>query len=117
MDQANPLTGLTHKRRLSALGPGGLAGHKSGSSRRTNVPTAVRDVHNSHYSRMCPIETPEGPKRGAVFLQNAETIRLTAPDGTPLSVVSLKPGDTVLCRLDQAGRHFGMRIQEEIREV
>ena len=61
MDQANPLTGLTHKRRLSALGPGGLAGHKSGSSRRTNVPTAVRDVHNSHYSRMCPIETPEGP--------------------------------------------------------
>ena len=40
MDQANPLTGLTHKRRLSALGPGGLAGHKSGSSRRTNVPTA-----------------------------------------------------------------------------
>ena len=62
-------------------------------------------------------ETPEGPKRGAVFLQNAETIRLTAPDGTPLSVVSLKPGDTVLCRLDQAGRHFGMRIQEEIREV
>ena len=66
MDQANPLTGLTHKRRLSALGPGGLAGHKSGSSRRTNVPTAVRDVHNSHYSRMCPIETPEGPSIGLI---------------------------------------------------
>ena len=66
MDQANPLTGLTHKRRLSALGPGGLAGHKSGSSRRTNVPTAVRDVHNSHYSRMCPIETPEGPHIGLI---------------------------------------------------
>ena len=66
MDQANPLTGLTHKRRLSALGPGGLAGHKSGSSRRTNVPTAVRDVHNSHYSRMCPIETPEGPNFGQI---------------------------------------------------
>jgi DNA-directed RNA polymerase subunit beta len=66
MDQANPLTGLTHKRRLSALGPGGLAGHKSGSSRRTNVPTAVRDVHNSHYSRMCPIETPEGPNIGLI---------------------------------------------------
>ena len=61
MDQANPLTGLTHKRRLSALGPGGLAGHKSGSSRRTN-----RDVHNSHYSRMCPIETPEGPNIGLI---------------------------------------------------
>ncbi len=59
MDQANPLTGLTHKRRLSALGPGGLAG-------RTNVPTAVRDVHNSHYSRMCPIETPEGPNIGLI---------------------------------------------------
>ncbi len=59
MDQANPLTGLTHKRRLSALGPGGLA-------RRTNVPTAVRDVHNSHYSRMCPIETPEGPNIGLI---------------------------------------------------
>ena len=66
MDQANPLTGLTHKRRLSALGPGGLAGHKSGSSRRTNVPTAVRDVHNSHYARMCPIETPEGPNIGLI---------------------------------------------------
>ena len=66
MDQANPLTGLTHKRRLFALGPGGLAGHKSGSSRRTNVPTAVRDVHNSHYSRMCPIETPEGPNIGLI---------------------------------------------------
>ena len=66
MDQSNPLAGLTHKRRLSALGPGGLAGHKSGSSRRTNVPTAVRDVHNSHYTRMCPIETPEGPNIGLI---------------------------------------------------
>ena len=66
MDQNNPLSGLTHKRRLSALGPGGLAGHKSGSSRRTNVPTAVRDVHNSHYSRVCPIETPEGPNIGLI---------------------------------------------------
>ena len=66
MDQSNPLAGLTHKRRLSALGPGGLAGHKSGSSRRTNVPTAVRDVHNSHYGRMCPIETPEGPNIGLI---------------------------------------------------
>lgn len=66
MDQSNPLAGLTHKRRLSALGPGGLAGHRSGSSRRTNVPTAVRDVHNSHYARMCPIETPEGPNIGLI---------------------------------------------------
>ncbi|WP_297227840.1 3-dehydroquinate synthase II family protein [uncultured Desulfovibrio sp.] len=63
------------------------------------------------------VRGPQGTQRGAVFLQNAETIRLTAPDGTPRSVVSLKPGDTVLCRTDEAGRHFGMRIQEEIREV
>lgn len=54
---------------------------------------------------------------GAIFLQNAETIRLTARDGTPLSVVSLKPGDEVQCRVDEAGRHFGMRVSEEIREV
>lgn len=53
---------------------------------------------------------------GAVFLQNAETIRLVSPEGQPISVVDLKPGDTVLCRLDAAGRHFGVRIQEEILE-
>ena len=63
------------------------------------------------------VDCEDGRKTGTVFLQNAETIRLTAPDGTPLSVVSLKPGDSVLCRLDEAGRHFGMRVQEDIREV
>lgn len=64
------------------------------------------------------IEDEGGLKHtGAIFLQNAETIRLTAPDGSPVSVVSLKPGDSVLCRLDEAGRHFGMRVKEEIREV
>lgn len=65
-------------------------------------------------------EAPDGngdKKTGAIFLQNAETIRLTRPSGDPVSVVSLKPGDEVLCRLDQAGRHFGMRIAEEIQEV
>lgn len=56
-------------------------------------------------------------RTGSIFLQNAETIRLTAPDGTPVSVVALKPGDEVLCRVDEAGRHFGMRVSEEIREV
>lgn len=61
-------------------------------------------------------ETQDG-KKGAIFLQNAETIRLTRPDGAPVSVVTLCPGDEVLCRLDQAGRHFGMRITEEIQEV
>ncbi|WP_243360117.1 3-dehydroquinate synthase II family protein [Fundidesulfovibrio terrae] len=57
-----------------------------------------------------------GDTEGAVFLQNAETIRLTRPDGEPVSVVSLKVGDEVLCKVDQAGRHFGMRISEEIKE-
>ena len=63
------------------------------------------------------VATEDGVKTGAVFLQNAETIRLTTPDGEPVSVVGLKPGDTVLCRLDEAGRHFGMRISEDIREI
>lgn len=65
---------------------------------------------------MLLVEASIGEKKGAVFLQNAETIRLTAPDGTPISVVSLKPGDSVLCRTDEAGRHFGMRIKEDIQE-
>lgn len=56
-------------------------------------------------------------RTGAIFLQNAETIRLTAPDGAPVSVVALRPGHEILCRLDQAGRHFGMRVKEDIREV
>ncbi len=55
--------------------------------------------------------------RGAIFLQNAETIRLTRPDGEPVSVVTLKAGDSILCHTDEAGRHFGMRISEEIQEI
>ncbi len=63
-------------------------------------------------------DADDGKKQtGAIFLQNAETIRLTAPDGAPVSVVKLKPGDQVLGRLDQAGRHFGMRVSEEIQEI
>jgi DNA-directed RNA polymerase subunit beta len=58
MDQTNPLSGLTHKRRLSALGPGGLSRERAGFE--------VRDVHSSHYGRMCPIETPEGPNIGLI---------------------------------------------------
>lgn len=65
---------------------------------------------------MLLIEAECSGKTGAVFLQDAETIRLTSPEGEPLSVVSLKPGDRVLCRLDEAGRHFGMRINEDIQE-
>ncbi|MDR0466592.1 MAG: 3-dehydroquinate synthase II family protein [Deltaproteobacteria bacterium] len=60
-------------------------------------------------------ETPE--QRGAIFLQNAETIRLVTPQGAPVSVVDLKQGDQVLCRIDGAGRHFGMRIKEDITEA
>lgn len=66
---------------------------------------------------MLMVEARVGDTVGAVFLQNAETIRLTAPDGTPVSVVSLKPGDEVLCHTDTAGRHFGMRIAEDIQEI
>lgn len=58
MDQTNPLSELTHKRRLSALGPGGLSRERAGFE--------VRDVHHSHYGRMCPIETPEGPNIGLI---------------------------------------------------
>ncbi len=58
MDQTNPLSGMTHKRRLSALGPGGLSRDRAGFE--------VRDVHPSHYGRMCPIETPEGPNIGLI---------------------------------------------------
>ena len=58
MDQNNPLSELTHKRRLSALGPGGLSRERAGFE--------VRDVHHSHYGRMCPIETPEGPNAGLI---------------------------------------------------
>ena len=58
----------------------------------------------------------EGSREGAVFLQNAETIRLVQAGGATVSVVDLKPGDRILCRVDEAGRHFGMRIQEAITE-
>merc|ERR1712147_516298 len=58
MDQTNPLAELTHKRRLSALGPGGLSRERAGFE--------VRDVHYTHYGRLCPIETPEGPNIGLI---------------------------------------------------
>ncbi len=66
---------------------------------------------------MLMIKAETGSRSGSIFLQNAETIRLTRPDGTPASVVTLRPGDEILCRTDEAGRHFGMRIQENIREA
>ena len=87
MDQTNPLAGLTHKRRLSALGPGGLSRERAGFE--------VRDVHPSHYGRMCPIETPEGPNIGLIG-----------------SLASLRPGQPVRLRGDpvpQGRRRRGHR--------
>ena len=80
MDQNNPLAGLTHKRRLSALGPGGLSRDRAGME--------VRDVHPSHYGRMCPIESPEGPNIG--LIGSLATFARINPFGfieTPYSVV------------------------------
>ena len=80
MDQTNPLSEITHKRRISALGPGGLTRERAGFE--------VRDVHPTHYGRVCPIETPEGPNIGLInslallceierlwFLRNPRTAR------------------------------------------
>ena len=78
MDQTNSLAGLTHRRRLSALGAGGLT--------RERAPIEVRDVHPTHYGRMCPIETPEGPEhrpdRLAVVVRDGLEVRLR-PDPLP----------------------------------
>jgi len=63
MDQTNPLSEITHKRRLSALGPGGLTRERAGFE--------VRDVHNTHYGRVCPVETPEGPNIGLIVSLSA----------------------------------------------
>ena len=70
MDQTNPLSALAHKRRLSALGPGGLSRERAGFE--------VRDVHPSHYGRICPIETPEGPNIGLISTASASSKRPTA---------------------------------------
>ena len=78
MDQTNSLAGLTHRRRLSALGAGGLT--------RERAPIEVRDVHPTHYGRMCPIETPEGPNIGLIGSLSSFADRLRArlrPDALP----------------------------------
>ena len=141
MDQTNPLAELTHKRRLSALGPGGLRRERAGFD--------VRDVHNSHYGRICPIETPEGPNIGLIgslasygkineygFIETPYRKvlnrvpnqpdaligkilreRITAPDGT----VVAKAGEVVDAKLaDQIAKLGGVlpevRIQPEITD-
>ena len=85
MDQTNPLAGLTHKRRLSALGPGGLSRERAGFE--------VRDVHPSHYGRMCPIETPEGPNIGLIgYLSSFARINRFGFIETPYRKVDERPG-------------------------
>src|SRR5512139_1655929 len=132
MDQTNPLAELTHKRRLSALGPGGLRRERAGFD--------VRDVHNSHYGRICPIETPEGPNIGLIgslatygrinefgFIETpyrrvlnrvpntAETLtghilreRVTGPDGTVLA----KPGTRIDAALAEQISQLGDTLPE-----
>ncbi|MEZ4555575.1 MAG: hypothetical protein R2854_03830 [Caldilineaceae bacterium] len=85
MDQTNPLAELTHKRRLSALGPGGLRRERAGFD--------VRDVHFSHYGRICPIETPEGPNIGLIgSLASFRTCQRLRLMRRPIVVSSGSPG-------------------------
>lgn len=89
-----------------------LAVAHDGKTRSVVVGRAKQEVRP-----MLKISAEAEGRQGSIFLQNAETICLTRPDGNPVSVVDLKIGDKVLCRLDEAGRHFGRRIAENIAEV
>ena len=104
MDQMNPLSELTHKRRLSALGPGGLSRERAGFE--------VRDVHYTHYGRLCPIETPEGPNIG--LINSLATFAVVNHFGfieTPYRVVGLmefKNSDGKSCYFPEEKWHFGL---------
>jgi len=104
MDQTNPLAELTHKRRLSALGPGGLSRDRAGFD--------VRDVHHSHYGRICPIETPEGPNIG--LIGSLATYGVINPYGfieTPYRrVIKELPADSP----DWAGRYLAEDVDAEL---
>ncbi len=89
-----------------------LAVSFTGQTRSVIVGRAKQEVRP-----MLKVSAEAAGQRGSIFLQNAETICLTRPDGSPVSVVDLEIGDAVLCRLDAAGRHFGRRIEEHISEV
>ena len=89
-----------------------LAVNFKGATRSAVVGRAKLEVRP-----MLKISAEAHGRHGSIFLQNAETICLTRPDGSPVSVVDLNIGDTILCRLDEAGRHFGRRIAEHIAEV
>lgn len=100
-------------RYLEELAPGDevLIVDKEGNCR-----TAVTGRLKTEVRPMLLLKAETENGQGSVFLQNAETIRLVRPGGEPASVVTLQPGDEVLCRMDSAGRHFGMRVDEDIRE-
>ena len=103
MDQTNPLSGLAHKRRLSALGPGGLSRDRAGFE--------VRDVHTSHYGRICPIETPEGPNIGLIsslgLYANINEFGFIETPYRPVidGKVSLKPEDIVYMTADDEEKY------------
>ena len=98
MDQTNPLAELTHKRRISALGPGGLTRERAGF--------AVRDIHPSHYGRLCPIETPEGPNEGlinslATHARVNEYVFIETPFWKVENGVVIKSGDPIYLSADR----------------
>ena len=101
MDQVNPLSGLTHRRRLSALGPGGLSRERAGFD--------VRDVHFSHYGRMCPIETPEGPNIGLIGA--LATFARVNPFGFIESPYRKVINGKVTDEIDLAGRRRGGAVR------
>src|SRR5215472_4686803 len=119
MDQTNPLSEITHKRRLSALGPGGLTRERAGFE--------VRDVHPTHYGRICPIETPEGPNIGlinslACFARINEFGFIESPyrkveDGRVVDYVKMSnPGDTEFKPNDHVPEEVAARANKRLRE-
>ena len=112
MDQNNPLSGLTHKRRSSALGPGGLSRERAGLE--------VRDVHSSHYGRMCPIETPEGPNVGLIgYLATYARINEYGFIETPYRVVTggKVTGEIQYFTADEEERYVIAQANTEVDEL
>ena len=113
MDQTNPLSELTHKRRLSALGPGGLSRDRAGFE--------VRDVHYSHYGRMCPIETPEGPNIGLIsYLSTFAKVNEYGFIEAPFRKVDKKTGkvtsEVVYMTADEEDRYIVAQANEPLDE-
>src|SRR5207247_2417348 len=101
MDQTNSLSGLTHRRRLSALGAGGLT--------RERAPIEVRDVHPTHYGRMCPIETPEGPNIGLIAPEDIDLM-----DVSPEQIWSVATAMIPFLEHDDANRALmGSNMQRQ----